>query len=141
MSLCNRPLAAPGLISYRAKSPYGGYVMIGARDHADALREAQRSNPAISADALEVWNGARYVPAGAASETMTYALRRSDNKRLWFVDAMHPDGSRFPAKGPVRLDKAQHWLTVLSTGCLAPWKPLDGKEHKPAGAASERAAL
>jgi len=57
--LHNRPLAAEGLISYRAKGRYG-YIMIGAKDNADALSEAKRStdNPTD----LEVWDGEKYIP-------------------------------------------------------------------------------
>ena len=61
----NLPLAAPGLTSYRYRLESGGFVVIGARDHADALREAGRSlsrgrpNP----KRLEIWNGTQYVPA------------------------------------------------------------------------------
>lgn len=40
----DRPMAAPGLTSYRYRGAYG-FVMIGALDHADALQEAQRSVP------------------------------------------------------------------------------------------------
>lgn len=40
--MSNRPMAAPGLISYRYTGRYG-YVMIGAGDDADALNEASRS--------------------------------------------------------------------------------------------------
>ena len=56
----SRPLAAPGLISYRCKSPFG-FVMIGATDNADAMKEALRSTP--NPKELERWNGAEYVPA------------------------------------------------------------------------------
>lgn len=56
--MCNLPLAAPGLTSYRCRSPYG-WIMIGAHDHADAWREARRSTPEPTG--LEVWNGERYV--------------------------------------------------------------------------------
>jgi len=38
-----RPLAAPGLISYRYFNGVWGWVMIGATDNADALRQAARS--------------------------------------------------------------------------------------------------
>ena len=55
----SRPCAAEGFISYRARGRYG-FIMIGARDNADALREAKRSNPAITADMLEIWNNAQY---------------------------------------------------------------------------------
>ena len=57
----NKPLAAKGLISYRYY--YGcGFVMIGATDHEDALREANRSisGKDASLDNLEIWNGTEY---------------------------------------------------------------------------------
>jgi len=60
--MTDRPMAAEGLTSYRAKGPYG-HIMIGAKDHADALREANRSSskPLTHAD-LEMWNGKGYAP-------------------------------------------------------------------------------
>ena len=59
----DRPLAAHELTSYRYKGRYG-YIMIGANDHADAMREAARSTDApLSRDNLEVWNGKTYTPA------------------------------------------------------------------------------
>ena len=61
-----RPMAAPGLTSYRCRTRYG-WAMIGARDHADAMREARRSTPDPRPEDLEVWDGSRYVPAGAPS--------------------------------------------------------------------------
>ena len=52
----NRPCAAPGLVSYRYIGRYGP-VMIGAKDTADALKEAARS---IAGEPdptrLQVWN-------------------------------------------------------------------------------------
>jgi hypothetical protein len=39
--LTNLPLAAKGLKSYRYKGRYG-YIMIGAKDDNDAIREAAR---------------------------------------------------------------------------------------------------
>jgi hypothetical protein len=55
----DRPLAADGMISYRAKGRYG-YIMIGAKDFADAMAQAKRStdNPID----LEVWDGEKYIP-------------------------------------------------------------------------------
>jgi len=63
---CNKPLAAHGLTSYRYRGNYG-WVMIGARDNADALREAGRSasNHTPVIDRLQVWNGVEYVPVAA----------------------------------------------------------------------------
>jgi hypothetical protein len=64
MNMTDRPLAAAGLISYRCKSPYG-WIMIGAKDHDDAMREARRSNPAVSRDGLQVWDATtrQYIAA------------------------------------------------------------------------------
>jgi hypothetical protein len=58
----NRPCAAPGLTSYRYLSPYNSWVMIGAKDPDDALREAMRSvTGPVSPDRLQVWDGKTYV--------------------------------------------------------------------------------
>lgn len=56
------PLAAHPLTSYRLRGPYG-WIMIGARDHADAMLEAARSTRDPKRENLEVWDGTRYVPA------------------------------------------------------------------------------
>ena len=58
----NRPCAAAGLTAYRYLGAFG-FVMIGAKDDADALREAARSlstGPAVI-ERLQVWNGACYT--------------------------------------------------------------------------------
>jgi hypothetical protein len=63
-TVTDRPLAAPGLTSYRYAGRYG-WLMIGAKDNADALREANRSasvKGAATLENLEVWDGTRYVP-------------------------------------------------------------------------------
>ena len=64
MNTCDKPLAARGLTSYRYRGNYG-WVMIGATDHADALRETARSvsNHTPTLDRLQVWNGTEYVPS------------------------------------------------------------------------------
>lgn len=54
------PMAAPGLISYRCKSPYG-WIMIGATNDDDAMNEARRSSPSAKRSDLEIWNGTEYV--------------------------------------------------------------------------------
>lgn len=61
MNTTDKPLAAAGLVSYRCKGRYG-FIMIGAKNDADALREARRSTD--DPRDMEVWNGARYVPVG-----------------------------------------------------------------------------
>lgn len=62
-----KPMAAEGLLSYRYKGPYG-FVMIGAKDVDDALRQAQSSLTAGSAsiDNLQVWNGSEYIAVPTA---------------------------------------------------------------------------
>lgn len=65
MILTDMPLAAAGLTSYRLLGRYG-WIMIGARDTDEAMREAARSisNPdKPDRDALQVWDGKQYVPA------------------------------------------------------------------------------
>lgn len=58
----DRPCAATGLTSYRYRGRYG-FIMIGAEDHPDALKQAARStHDPITADKLEVWDGAQYTP-------------------------------------------------------------------------------
>jgi hypothetical protein len=61
----NKPLADRGLISYPYRGRYG-WIMIGATDHLDALREAARATgDAVTNDRLEIWvnNAKGYVPA------------------------------------------------------------------------------
>jgi len=65
-AVCDKPMAAPGLISYRYRGAFG-WIMIGAVDTADALREARRSvsSGAATPDRMQVWNGSQYVPVDA----------------------------------------------------------------------------
>jgi len=58
--LCESPLAATGLISYRCQSLYGGWIMIGAKNFDDAMSEASRADRA-KLDTLQIWDGAQYV--------------------------------------------------------------------------------
>jgi hypothetical protein len=65
----DRPMAAPGLTSYRYRNGRFGFVMIGAADTADALREAGRSiTGAPDLANLEIWSASAlaYVPATEA---------------------------------------------------------------------------
>jgi len=57
------PLAMAGLKSYRYRGRYG-WIMIGAADDQDALREANRSlsSGQASVDNLQMHNGTEYVP-------------------------------------------------------------------------------
>lgn len=64
----NRPLAEKGLTSYRAKLPSSAnHIMIGAKNHEDALREARRSNGSVKPEHLEVWDGGSYKPVTRAN--------------------------------------------------------------------------
>ena len=57
----NRPLAAPPFDSYRYRGRYG-FIMIGARDTADALNEARQSTDGpVTLDHLEKWDGTQYT--------------------------------------------------------------------------------
>lgn len=58
-----KPCAAEGYTSYRYPSGYGGWIMIGAKDHADAINEANRSlyRREATYDRLQVWSGNRYI--------------------------------------------------------------------------------
>jgi hypothetical protein len=60
MNLCDKPMAMQGLISYRYRGRYG-WIMIGAKDDNDALREAQRStSDRVTMDNLQIWKGSQY---------------------------------------------------------------------------------
>lgn len=58
--LDSKPLAAPGLLSYRCKSAFG-WIMIGAKDDDDAFVQAKRSNVKAKREDLQIWNGSTYV--------------------------------------------------------------------------------
>lgn len=61
MITTDKPLADHGLISYRYRGRYG-WIMIGAKDDTDAMREASRSTDyPVTLDKLEIWNGSEYV--------------------------------------------------------------------------------
>lgn len=63
MNIADKPLAVKGLTSYRYAGSFG-WIMIGAQDHQDALREASRSLSVGKAtiDKLQIWNGSQYEP-------------------------------------------------------------------------------
>ena len=57
----NKPCAVAGLTSYRYRGRYG-FIMIGAHDVLDALREAARSTDSVTIERLEVWTSDKYAP-------------------------------------------------------------------------------
>ena len=73
VNLQDTPLAGHGLTSYRCRSPYCGWIMIGARNAIDAMVEARRSNESVKAADLQFWNGTAYAPCNitAASGVTT----------------------------------------------------------------------
>lgn len=63
------PCAAKGLFSYRYKGPKG-WIMIGAKNHQDALHQARASiGSGSSADVslLQIWEGEKYVPVSSTN--------------------------------------------------------------------------
>jgi hypothetical protein len=61
MAYWDKPCASAGLISYRYRGTYG-WIMLGAKDDADALREAQRSSAVkVRPENLQRWNGTQYA--------------------------------------------------------------------------------
>lgn len=73
MDLHNKPMASKGLTSYRYKGPYG-YIMIGAKDHKDALSEAARSlsSGSPSRHNLEIWFNDRYISVAIVLDDNPY---------------------------------------------------------------------
>lgn len=73
VNVCDRPLAADGLTSYRCRGRFG-WIMIGAKNDDEAFREAQRSSETVARETLQRWNGEAYVnvsqhaPLGAAAQ-------------------------------------------------------------------------
>jgi hypothetical protein len=62
MNTWDKPLAAPGLRSYRCKGRFG-WIMIGATDDADALREARRSSDVADLATLQEHRNGAYSSA------------------------------------------------------------------------------
>lgn len=67
----DRPCAAAGLTSYRYRGRYG-WIMIGAKDDADAMREASRSTSPVAYEFLDRWFAG---PDGSGEYRNLYALR------------------------------------------------------------------
>jgi hypothetical protein len=65
IAFCDKPLAAEGYTSYRYKGRFG-WIMIGAHDTDDALREARRStDDPVTVAGLQIWNGNEYTEVTA----------------------------------------------------------------------------
>ena len=60
MKVTDKPLAVAGIISYRCKGGYG-WIMIGAKNHADAIVQANRSSDMVKPETLEMWDGNKYA--------------------------------------------------------------------------------
>ncbi len=103
-SMEDRPLADKGFTSYRAKGPYG-HIMIGAKDHEDALKEARRSNPNIQKEALEVWNGSKYEPVHRKSGGGNWIAGAIKHPGALHKELHVPEGKKIPEK---KLEKAAH---------------------------------
>ena len=68
----NKPMAAKGLTSYRYPGRYG-WIMIGAKDHQDAVNEANRSLFSGGAKLffLEIWDAdqGKYIRVSRPEDT------------------------------------------------------------------------
>lgn len=62
--ITSKPLAAPGYTSYRCKQPFG-WVMIGATNDDDAMKQAKQSAPNANIKDLQAWDGKAYVACKA----------------------------------------------------------------------------
>ena len=100
---CDRPMAAPGLQSYRARGVFG-WIMLGAKDDAEAMREARRSTP--KPHTLQVWNGTRYV---TAESFRTFATDEADERAATPVSHAEPE-----AKPEAAPDLAARILTTAA---------------------------
>lgn len=90
----HKPLAAPGLVSYRYYNGAYGWVMIGARDNADALREAGRSiDGEPDASRLQRWDGARYMPAIIVADEWCVKIKLPSGAWQWVIET--PEGFVF----------------------------------------------
>lgn len=67
--MCELPLASPGLLSFRLALPFS-FVMIGAKDEADAMIQASRSTPHPRIENLQRWNGQAYEPCRPRAEPL-----------------------------------------------------------------------
>lgn len=111
--LTERPLASPGLISYRARNQFG-WTMIGARDHEDAMVQARRSYAETEPKTLEIWDGKKYVRASRHNRPMK---KTTATKKPAAKPAKKTKGKAAPRSLylviPMDMDlmKASHWKT------------------------------
>lgn len=66
IQIFDKPWAVEGKVSYRYAKGLGGYVMLGANNHFDALQAANshlKPMTAVSLDKLAIYIGGVYVPA------------------------------------------------------------------------------
>ena len=61
MNFYDKPVACEPYKSYRYRGGYG-WIMIGAIDDDEALREARRSTDGVVVSNLQRWNGTEYEP-------------------------------------------------------------------------------
>lgn len=67
----DKPCAGPGLWSYRYRGRYG-WIMIGAKDDREAMREAARSTSTVAYEFLDRWFA---LPDGGGEYRNLYALK------------------------------------------------------------------
>ena len=85
-------MAAAGLKSYRYKGRYG-WIMIGAKDHADALVQAQRStDDTVTPDRLQCWTGIEYQ---TLDQAIAAQAERDRNTRTHYASMSRAARRRF----------------------------------------------
>jgi hypothetical protein len=118
----DRPCAAAGLTSYRARGRYG-WIMIGAKDAADAMREALRSTD--TPGELQVWDGARYVPAPVPGDSQA---------ALTSAQALHT-AAHFEARGIAEANPLHFRMAARFAARARPSVPIHAAHYRPAGPA------
>lgn len=113
----NRPHAAEGLLSYRYRGRFG-FVLIGARDHAEALQEAARSipeNPEM--ERLEVWSetAGAFVPCQVPAFTFGPGDGPGDSCAVEF------DGFTLTARIEADSDMGPPWEEHDGHGAVSEW--------------------
>ena len=121
----NMPLADFGLTSYRYKGRYG-WIMIGAKNHKDALVQAGRSTDEVAAKNLQIWDGTAYVPATTRNDVKAAdpkigkvkKPRAKYNPNDDYHDSVHTLISK-PPKPPTRHQvPGFYWIDVRGTPVL-----------------------
>ncbi|MFC7462051.1 LPD11 domain-containing protein [Hydrogenophaga defluvii] len=125
----SKPLAAAGFLSYRYRQPHG-FVMIGAKDDDDALKQAGRSiEGAPQLTDLERWNGTTYSPVVADMSVHGQLDKSPDAFNYQLLARLQQDCEYYLGYGN---RSAKHLWSTNETEQIAKMKALyDGFSEKP----------